>query len=54
MKNNFRKRLKLFLISKKYPKAPKIIGKFLDMIWHPMNSKTLFRTFEKFLRTSNK
>jgi hypothetical protein len=25
--------------------APKILGKFLDMILHPINSKNIFRTF---------
>jgi hypothetical protein len=28
----------------------KILGKFLDMIWHPMNSKNIFRTFENVLK----
>jgi hypothetical protein len=27
-------------------KAPKILETFLDMVWHPMNSKNIFRTFE--------
>jgi hypothetical protein len=34
--------------------ALKIIGKLLDMIWHPMNSKNIFITFENVLNTSNK
>jgi hypothetical protein len=50
----FRKTLKSFLISENISKAPKILEKILDMIWHPMNSKNIFRTFEKKLRTSKK
>jgi hypothetical protein len=47
--------LKSYLTSEKYPKAPKILGKFLDMIRHPMHSKNIFRAFENvFLNTSNK
>jgi hypothetical protein len=30
----------------KHLKGSKIIRNFLDMIWHPMNSKNIFRTFE--------
>jgi hypothetical protein len=34
--------------------ALKILGKFLDMFWHPINSKTIFSTFENILSNSNK
>jgi hypothetical protein len=33
-------------MSKKYLEGSKNLGKFIDMIWHPMNSKNIFRIFE--------
>jgi hypothetical protein len=30
--------------------ALKIIGKLLDMIWHPMNSKNIFISFENIFK----
>jgi hypothetical protein len=46
LKNHFQKRLKSFSLSEKYLKGSKNSRKFLDMIWHPMNSKNIFITFE--------
>jgi hypothetical protein len=34
-------------MSENISKAPKLLGKFLDIIWHTMNSKNIFRTFEE-------
>jgi hypothetical protein len=35
-----------YLMSENTPNAPKILGNFVDMIWHPMNSKNIFRVFD--------